>query len=86
MANYDVKALIEHLNEKWGVRGCAQCGSTNWELQDSIFELRQFRGGTLVVDGPLIPVVPVVCRNCGNTVLVNGLIARVVTRPEEVKK
>lgn len=86
MTNYDAKVLIEHLNEKWGGRGCAQCGSTNWQVQDSIFELRQFSGGTLVVGGPLIPVVPVICQNCGNTVLVNGLIAGVVTRPQEVKK
>lgn len=86
MASYDNAALIKHLNEKWAGRKCAQCGVGKWEIQGSLFELRQFTGGGLVVGGPLIPVVPVTCVNCGNTVLVNALLAGVLPRPEEVKK
>jgi len=87
MAGFDSQTLIRHLNEKWGAgRKCPQCGVGNWQVQDSLFELRQFGGGGLVVGGPLIPVVPVTCANCGNTVLVNAILAGVVPKPEEVKK
>jgi len=86
MPTYDPQALIKHLNEKWGDRKCAQCGVNNWQVQDSVFELRQFSGGSLIVGGPLIPVVPVTCANCGNTVLVSALLAKVMPRTEEVKK
>ncbi|MBI2175021.1 MAG: hypothetical protein HYU33_07475 [Candidatus Omnitrophica bacterium] len=86
MANFDSQALIKYLNEKWAGRKCAQCGVGNWQIQDSLFELRQFSGGGLVVGGPLIPVVPVTCANCGNTVLVNAILAGVLPKPEEVKK
>jgi len=40
-----------------------------------IFQLSEFHEGNLVVGGPLIPVIPVTCTNCGNTVLVNALIS-----------
>jgi hypothetical protein len=58
------------------------CGVGNWNVQDSTFELREFHEGTLVVGGPIIPVVPVVCTNCGNTILVNAIIAGAVKSQE----
>jgi hypothetical protein len=86
MAKFDAEAFIKHLNEKWAGRKCAQCGVGNWQIQDSVFELRQYGGGGLVVGLPIIPVVPVTCANCGNTVLVNAILAGVLPRPEEAKK
>ena len=85
MADLDVDQLIKHLKEKWAGRPCQQCGVGDWQVQDSAFELRQFHGGGLRIGGPLIPVVPVVCSNCGNTILVNALIAGALERPEEKK-
>jgi hypothetical protein len=86
MSNYDTQVLINHLKEKWQGRGCSQCGSRGWEIQGSVYELRQYSQGTLVIGGAIIPVVPVTCANCGNTVLVNALSAGAVERPEEAKK
>jgi len=76
MARYDSSKLIQHLNTKWQNRPCPLCGARQWNVQDKIFELREFHGGNLVLGaGPIIPVIPVICTNCGNTVLVNPLVA-----------
>lgn len=67
--------VIEHLKKKWHGRSCQMCGTGNWNVQGAVFELRQFFHGDMVLSGPIIPVVPVNCTNCGNTVLVNAIIA-----------
>jgi hypothetical protein len=51
------------------------CGTSQWSVQDKVYQLSEFHGGNLVVGGPLVPVIPVSCTNCGNTVLVNAIIA-----------
>jgi hypothetical protein len=83
MTNIDPTKMINYLREKWAGRPCPLCAVGNWTVQTSAFELRQFYEGNMVLGGPIIPVVPVVCTNCGNTVLVNALIAGVVTREPE---
>lgn len=86
MAKIESAKLIRHLNQKWAGRGCAQCGKSNWEVQASTFELREFHGGNMVIGaGPIIPVVPVTCSNCGNTILVNALVSGVMERTPEPK-
>jgi hypothetical protein len=41
-----------------------------------IYELREFHGGNMVIGGnsSIVPLVPVTCKVCGNTVLFNPLI------------
>ena len=46
----------------------------------------EFNQGNLVLGGQLVPVVPVVCNNCGNTVLVNAILAGLIPPGPEVKK
>lgn len=63
------------------------CEVDDWSVQDKAFEVREFYHGDLVVGrGVVIPVIPVVCQNCGNTVLVNAIVAGVVEPDEEEKK
>jgi len=38
-----------------------------------MFQLSQYN--PLILGGPVIPVIPVVCNNCGNTILVNAITA-----------
>ena len=61
------------------------CNSGGFSVQDQAFELRAFNDGNLIVGGPIIPVVPVVCTNCGNTILVNAIIAGAVKPGVEPK-
>jgi hypothetical protein len=86
MSSINQDAVLAHLKSKWQGRPCPMCNAGNWELQDSVFELRQFNQGTLVVGGVIIPVVPVICKNCGNTVLVNAILSSAIDRPSPDKK
>jgi len=75
----DSQKLLNHLNSKWQGRPCQMCGVGNWTVSDSIFELREYNQGNMVIGGgPLIPVVPVTCNNCGNTVFVNAIKAGLI--------
>ncbi len=75
MSQIKTDAVIAFLNSKWGDRSCPMCNSGPWNVQDRIFQLNEFHQGNLVVGGPLIPVIPVSCGNCGHTVLVNAIIS-----------
>lgn len=74
----NTEALLEHLKVKWQGRPCQQCSIGNWSVQDTAYELRQFSNGSLVAGGTVMPVIPVICSNCGNTILVNAIIAGAV--------
>ncbi len=71
--------LIEWLDEKWtrDDKNCPVCEHNSWSVQGA-FELRGFHGGSLVAGGDLQPVVPVICTNCGYTMLFNGVLTGVV--------
>lgn len=75
MAKFDQQKLLGHLNGKWMSKPCQMCSVGKWSVQDSTFQLMEFQEGSLVVGGPVIPVVPVTCTNCGNTLLVNAITA-----------
>lgn len=82
----DTKALIAHLSAKWQGRPCQMCGIGKWGVQEKAYELREFNSGNFIIGGPILPVVPVVCSNCGNTVLVSAIVAGVLTPgPEKVE-
>lgn len=57
------------------------CGKGSWTALDSTYQLSEYNEGSLVLGGPLVPVVPVTCGSCGNTVLVNAIVAHVVSIP-----
>ncbi len=75
----DSAKIIGHLNSKWEGRSCQMCGTGKWNVSDSIFELREYNQGNMVIGGgPIIPIVPVTCENCGNTILVNAIKAGLI--------
>ncbi|MBL87730.1 MAG: hypothetical protein CMO82_13885 [Winogradskyella sp.] len=79
----DFEKVIQHLNEKWGNRPCPMCQTNSWTVSDTVYELREFHGGNVVLgSGPIYPIVPVSCNNCGNSVLVNALQAGAIERPK----
>jgi len=80
----DSEKIINHLKTKWGGRPCQMCGIGSWNVSDSIFELREFNAGNMVLgNGPLIPVVPITCDNCGNTVFINAIKAGLIEQPKK---
>jgi hypothetical protein len=83
MEKTDTKKVIEFLTEKWGDKDCPMCNKGPWQVQDKLFQLSEYHQGSLVVGGPLIPVIPVTCTNCGHTILVNAIISGAI--PPETK-
>lgn len=74
MNKEDAAKVLAHLSDKWQGRPCPMCQSGEWSVQSKIFELREYRGGSFVVGGvPILPVVPITCGNCGNTLLINAI-------------
>lgn len=70
----DTEKLIDHLKEKWKDAPCPMCGNKSFQVADKVFELREFAGGDFLVGGgPLIPIIPVTCENCGNTIMINAV-------------
>ncbi len=87
MDKKDSKKLIKFLNDKWQSRPCPMCHEGKWSVQDKIFELREFHGGSLVLGGtPIIPIIPITCGNCGHTILINALMTGIMEPEKEEKK
>lgn len=84
MAKFNSDDFLTHLKDKWAGRPCPLCGVGSWNISDSVYELREYHGGGFVIGrGPIVPVVPVTCSNCGNTVMVNALLSGAVEKPEK---
>lgn len=74
MGKVNSERLISFLNEKWSGARCPLCGNTAWSVTDKCFELREYNDGNLVIGGgSIMPVIPVTCSKCGNTVFINAL-------------
>jgi len=74
------KVSMEHtldfLNKFYSNYNCVVCGSNDWTTSDNLYELRKFNFGEISVqNSAIIPIVPVMCKNCGNTHLVNAILA-----------
>ncbi|NQT96572.1 MAG: hypothetical protein HQ562_02405 [Candidatus Marinimicrobia bacterium] len=87
MGNINPQQVIEHLQSKWGESKCPLCNSGKWSVSDNIYELRQYNKGKLVIGKiPIVPVIPITCDNCGNTILVNAIIVKAIDPSEKETK
>jgi ribosomal protein S27AE len=82
MTEIDNEKVLAFLKNKWTNPRCPMCGGGGWNVEQGVFELRKFHGGNFIMGGPLIPIIPVSCQNCGNTVFVNAIMAGVVDRDQ----
>ena len=70
---FDPRKLEAYLKDKWQDRSCPMCHSTSWSISDTIYELRKFTDSSLIMTGgPVMPVIPIGCDACGNTVFINA--------------
>ncbi|AMV12876.1 hypothetical protein SDA97_05340 [Legionella pneumophila serogroup 1] len=70
--------LVLYLKEKWKGKSCPMCQTGNWIVQGNCFQLTEYNANAFVIGGPVIPIIPVICNNCSNTLLINALLAHVV--------
>lgn len=59
-------------------RPCALCGTGSWSYDDTLFEVREFAGGTIVTQGTIKPMVSLSCSNCGAVSFVNAFKTGVI--------
>ena len=78
MSKTDSNKVIEHLKKTWGDRNCPMCNHSDWQVADTIHELREYSVPGMMGTGHIVVVVPVICTTCGNTVLVNAAVAGVM--------
>ena len=85
--SFDVNKLIQELNVKWQNRPCPMCGNKNFTISDKVYELREFQGGNIVLgSGSINPIIPVICTNCGNSIMINALVAGAISKSKEAEK
>ncbi|MBI4799088.1 MAG: hypothetical protein HY794_10205 [Desulfarculus sp.] len=65
--------LMAHIQAKWSAEACCPlCQGTQWEVGGQCFELRPWRqGGQDLASDYFLPVLPVICSQCGHTLLLN---------------
>jgi len=79
-----ISRLTEHINTKWARKECRQCGSNSWAVEGFVLLSISDQPGQLVLGGPSLPTVSLVCNICGNTVLVNAIVAGVLPPTAQV--
>jgi hypothetical protein len=73
-------ALTSHINRTWARKECAQCGTINWALHGYItLTIADTLGSS--VGASILPTAAAVCQVCGNTVLINLVVAEVPLPP-----
>ena len=67
--------LISKINDKWKSKECQLCKANNWEIANDLVTLvgvSEHR--SIQLGGQFMPLVSMVCRECGNTLLINPLV------------
>lgn len=82
---YDRDQFLQFLQEKIQSMTCPLCHQDQWTISENIYELREYRGKNgYLLDGkipvPIVPLIPMTCDNCGNTILINAILAGVLDK------
>lgn len=72
--------LIKKLQQPGWATTCQICKTGVWNISDTIFELREFQGGNLVVgwNTQVYPIIPISCSGCGNTIFLNAVVMGII--------
>ena len=62
--------VLNQITSKCTIRKCPMCGGNEWNIEDKIFELREFNNGNFVLGGDSF-VMPIIAISCfaGGTAL-----------------
>jgi len=79
-----VERFIATLDAKWpDPKICPVCGNTTWDTVDVVFELKSYVAEQESdEEATVMPLVPLTCKNCGNTILINVLTIGVLPAEE----
>jgi len=65
---------------------CSLCGTGNWQVEDAIFELREFVGGAVPTEGSVKPLLAMTCNGCGHTVFMSPMKIGIIGAPAAVEQ
>lgn len=66
--SYNTDKLINTINEKWITKNCSLCGNNDYTISSILVELHEHNN-----ENKIIPLVPITCNNCGNTIFISPL-------------
>lgn len=71
--------LFQHINQKWRNKFCFQCSANTWSVDATVkLILGDSKPTGIVLGGSFQPYATMTCTNCGNTLLINLIVAGVV--------
>jgi hypothetical protein len=74
LAADDTQKLLAFINSRWKSKLCLICGDNGWAIH-GVLQLGVSEPRELVPAGQSLPCAAMVCQVCGNTVLVNLVVA-----------
>jgi len=88
MSNYkiDTDKLKEFIWKKWKNFSCTCCKENNWNISNEAYELRAFRWDMIVWGIPIVPIIPITCNNCWNTIFINAVISKILDNKSKDEK
>lgn len=77
--NINREKLISAINKTWMTKTCPMCGKNSWTIGDQMIAMVNVgEDKSIQLGGEFMPLVPMVCGNCGNTILINPLVIKCV--------
>jgi len=73
-----IQKLVEHLKRTWIVQVCPMCKQNNWEIHGQVTLSLGTTAGRPAAAGQSLPCALVICQVCGNSVIVNLVVAAVL--------
>jgi hypothetical protein len=70
--------LAAFINSKWKTKECVLCSANDWTVNGYVVLSSQDSVQGLVLGGQVLANAAVICKNCGNTHLINLVTAGVV--------
>lgn len=66
--------VLHLLDTYWTKTGCVKCGYSHLELDDRLYELKEFGEEGLLEKPQKTPTIKVTCKQCGNISLIDPTI------------
>lgn len=84
LSNEQKDKAVNKLKEFTNTSICNMCGSRNWIVNDTFFEMREFNGGGFKVGGnvAIFPVIAITCERCSNTYFFNAIRLGLINKNE----
>jgi hypothetical protein len=73
-----IQKIVEHLKRKWTVQTCPMCKQNNWEIHGQVTLSLTTSSGRSSGAGQALPCAVVICQVCGNSMIVNLVVAGIV--------